>query len=87
MYALLSETDSQTFTSLTASSLIDLSNVSNLLNITIIPPSSQATFNLATSPSVLLALRQIIELDFASRTSFNTTEILDFDPPQFWIGA
>jgi hypothetical protein len=86
--SLLSDSPSITFTSQSLS-VIDLSaSTNNITAITILIPENQATFNLAASPSVLLALRKIIVLDFASRTSFNTTEdVLDFDPPQYWIGA
>ncbi len=28
-----------------------------------------------------------ITIDFASRTSFNTGEVIDFESPQYWIGA
>jgi hypothetical protein len=43
--------------------------------------------SLATSASVLLAFRAFIDIDFASRTSFNAAEVADFDPPQYWVGA
>lgn len=69
-------------------SLIDLStNTDNITTLTVIAPGDLAKFNDAPSPSVLLALRVFITIDFASRTSFNSSELLDFDPPQYWIGA
>lgn len=68
--------------------VIDLTvDIDNLLFISILSPDQTARFNLGTSSSVLLELRKFITIDFASRTSFNTAEVLDFDAPQFWIGA
>ncbi len=84
--AKLPESNSLIFTS-EALSLIDLSDIPHVLEITILNTNDKAVYNLGASPSVLLALRSFITIDFASATSFNTTETLDFDPPQFWIGA
>ncbi len=76
------------YTSANDYNLINLSSsTSNLLSITILTPGEQAKYNLAESSSVILALRSFITIDFASRTSFNTSEVIDFDPPQYWIGA
>ena len=66
---------------------IDLTDLDSLYDITILSIDDLDKFNLATSNSVLLALRVFITIDFASRTSFNSNEALDFDPPQYWIGA
>lgn len=67
--------------------VVDLSSVNFLTGITILQPNESANFNFAASPSVLLELRSFITIDFASRTSFNAADALDFDPPQYWIGA
>jgi len=78
------------YTSANDYNLIDLSSstsTSNLLSITILTPGEQAKYNLAESSSVILALRSFITIDFASRTSFNTGEVIDFESPQYWIGA
>lgn len=81
------ESPSIVFTSVSLS-VIDLTvDIDNLLFISILSPDQTAKFNLGTSSSVLLELRKFITIDFASRTSFNTAEVLDFDAPQFWIGA
>ncbi len=85
-YITLTESPSLTFTSATLS-VIDLTSVDNVLYIEILSPAQKYTFNLGTSSSVLLEVRQLLTIDFVSITSFNTTEILDFDAPQYWIGA
>lgn len=82
----LTAPNSLAFTS-EALGVIDLSNVDYALGITILQPDDFAIYNLGASPSVLLELRKFITIDFASKTSFNSSEALDFDPPQYWIGA
>ncbi len=77
-YITLTESPSLTFTSATLS-VIDLTSVDNVLYIEILSPAQKYTFNLGTSSSVLLEVRQLLTIDFVSITSFNTTEILDFD--------
>jgi hypothetical protein len=84
--SVLSEPAAVAFTS-QALTVVNLSSVAFLTSMSILPPSDAEQFNLGASPSVLLALRSFITIDFASRTSFNATEVLDFDPPQYWIGA
>lgn len=37
--------------------------------------------------SVVPGNRIVYTIDFASRTSFNSDNDLNFDPPQYWIGA
>jgi hypothetical protein len=78
----------ETFSSLVGIEVIDLTkDLENLLSIIILNQTNIANYNLGTSFSVLLALRVFITIDFASRTSFNSSTLLDFEPPQFWIGA
>jgi hypothetical protein len=85
-YAILNEYSYQTYSSADYIQYVDISNIGNLTDITILS-SESSKYNLASSPSILLAARQIISIDFASRTSFSTSEVLDFDSPQYWIGA
>ena len=75
------------YTSANRNEIINLTGITSVYNITILPPAAATKFNLTTSPSVLLALRSFITIDFASRTSFNSPDKLDFDPPQYWVGA
>lgn len=76
------------YTSANRNDVINLiTNIDGLFFIAIVQPNEAAKFNFAASPSVLLALRSFITIDFASRTSFNAADALDFDPPQYWIGA
>jgi hypothetical protein len=83
----LSEDQQQQFTSENLN-VIDLTtDLENLVLIMILNQTELAKYNLGTSYNVLLALRSFITIDFASRTSFNSSDAIDFDPPQYWIGA
>jgi hypothetical protein len=87
-YATIAAAGGLIYTSLQYSPLINLAeNLNNLTFINTLSPNQLNRFNVATSASVLLEVRTIISLDFASRTSFNSSELLKFDPPQYWIGA
>ena len=86
--AQISEDQPSLFTSQNLNITVNLADVGNLTNITIISSDNGSSYNLIVPASVLLEVRTIFTVDFASRTSFNTSNLeLSFEPPQYWIGA